>query len=281
MQKLLLTGVAFASLVGGPALAADLARPLERAPVAAPFSWTGCYIGGNVAWIQDNSDYDLSMAGAFLNPAGPFSNPANSAQLNNAYTSLSSSVAGGMQGGCSYQLGPGFVIGIEGDFNGSALRESANSSYGPAGPFAGGGGLLASSHTEVVTKSLGWFSTLRGRTGFAWEHFLFYATGGWAVARVSSTTDVAFASDQALLASNSFSGALSQTRNGWTVGTGIEWAVVNNWTIRLEWLHLDFGSVSYINACLAPACAGGFAWATNNVRFRDDAIRIGLNYRFG
>jgi outer membrane immunogenic protein len=282
MKKLLLAGLAFAALIAGPAMAADLARPVDRAvAVAAPFSWTGCYIGGNVAWIKDNSYFDLSMAGAFLNPANFFSNPANSALLNNSYTSNSSSVAGGVQVGCNYQLAPSFVIGIEGDFNGSSLREPTNSSYDPAGPFVGGPpGALASSHTEVVTKNLDWFSTLRGRAGFTWDRLFFYGTGGWVIARVSSTTNVAFGSDQVLLSGFNFVGAVSGPRSGWTVGAGAEWAVVNSWAIKLEWLHIDVGSVSYIDACAVPACAGGFAWATNNVRFRDDLIRIGLNYKF-
>jgi len=50
MKKLLLTSIAFAALVAGPATAADLGSPVYRAPVAVPvaFNWTGFYIGGHV-----------------------------------------------------------------------------------------------------------------------------------------------------------------------------------------------------------------------------------------
>ena len=60
MKKILLAGVAFTALIAGPAIAADLARPVYRAPVAvvaAPaWNWTGFYIGGNLggAWIDEN-----------------------------------------------------------------------------------------------------------------------------------------------------------------------------------------------------------------------------------
>jgi outer membrane immunogenic protein len=56
MKKVLLAGIAGIVLVTGSAHAADLSRqPVYKAPLPAmapAFSWTGCYIGGNVggAW---------------------------------------------------------------------------------------------------------------------------------------------------------------------------------------------------------------------------------------
>ena len=54
MKKILLAGVAGVALITtAPANAADLG-PLYRAPPAIVpvrvFSWTGCYIGGNIGW---------------------------------------------------------------------------------------------------------------------------------------------------------------------------------------------------------------------------------------
>jgi len=51
MRKLLLSGIAFAALIAGPATAADLARPVYRRPVvvvAPVYTSTGFYVGGNV-----------------------------------------------------------------------------------------------------------------------------------------------------------------------------------------------------------------------------------------
>jgi outer membrane immunogenic protein len=52
MKKVLLAGVAGIALVTGSAHAADLGRqPVYKAPppaIVPAFSWTGCYIGGNI-----------------------------------------------------------------------------------------------------------------------------------------------------------------------------------------------------------------------------------------
>jgi outer membrane immunogenic protein len=39
-----------------------------------------------------------------------------------------------------------------------------------------------------------------------------------------------------------FTGAGSENRLGWTVGTGIEWAIWNNWSVKAEYDYLDFGT---------------------------------------
>jgi outer membrane immunogenic protein len=56
MKNLLLTGTALLTLVSGSAMAADLSRPsapapvYTKAPMIAPFSWTGIYVGGDVGY---------------------------------------------------------------------------------------------------------------------------------------------------------------------------------------------------------------------------------------
>ena len=62
MRKLVLGVVALATLVTAPAVAADLrARPApvyKSAPITPYYSWTGCYLGGNVggAWSYKSFD---------------------------------------------------------------------------------------------------------------------------------------------------------------------------------------------------------------------------------
>ena len=36
----------------------------------------------------------------------------------------------------------------------------------------------------------------------------------------------------------------SETRTGWTVGGGIEWAFWNNWSMKAEYNYYDFGTSS-------------------------------------
>jgi outer membrane immunogenic protein len=288
MKRLLLTTALVACAAVGSAGAADLPVKAPPMAVAAPFTWTGCYVGGNAGWIGGADRYDLSPGGGFLNPINLFSTPANNALLSHSYTSDGSRGAGftgGGQVGCNYQSGM-WVWGVEADINGSGLRESITAAYGPAGPFVGGGALLASSHTEAVTKDLDWFSTFRGRIGFTpAPQWLLYGTGGLAVARIHSTTNVAFGADQFFLSNGVFTGSDTETRWGWTAGAGVEYAFTRNWSFKAEYLYLDFGRFSYLSPCQTfPLCTPApgqapFAWNTN-VRAHENVARVGLNYKF-
>jgi outer membrane immunogenic protein len=64
-------------------------------------------------------------------------------------------------------------------------------------------------------------------------------------------------------------GSTSDTNVGWTAGGGIEAALVGNLTGKIEYLHVDLGSVT-CTVC-APA---------TRVGFHDDQLRAGVNYRF-
>ena len=67
----------------------------------------------------------------------------------------------------------------------------------------------------------------------------------------------------------------SETRVGWTVGAGIEWAVWENWSVKLEYDYLDFGSSSVtFNDPLLGA-------ATISISQRISEVKLGVNYRFG
>jgi len=285
MNKLLITGAALALLVGTPALAADMA---VKAPPPAPVpvaSWAGCYVGLNAGAMIGDDRYDLSMAGGYLASFNIFSNPANSGQLNHSYTPSPVGFTGGGQIGCNQQNGT-WVYGVEADIDG-ASRLDTTASYGPAGPFIGDAALSAS-HTEDVTKQVDWYSTFRGRLGYTvTPTWLLYVTGGLAVGEIKSTTNLQFGTDQVLLGGDVFSGSNTTTRVGWTVGAGTEWALASNWSIKAEYLLLDFGSFTYLSSCLTAACIAAlapgqalFAWQTH-VRAEESVFRLGVNYKFG
>jgi outer membrane immunogenic protein len=172
--------------------------------------------------------------------------------------------------GCNYQAST-FVVGLEGDFNGSSLRETANY-VTPNGP----GAFFASTDTE--TKKLDWFSTIRARVGFTpSDRVLIFATGGFVVADVSSTFGLLFTD------TSSFTGSASATRTGWTVGGGFEWALVQNWSVKAEYLYIDLGTWGYASPNTAGPGGGpvtpAFTWA-NNIRLQEQVVRVGLNYKF-
>src|SRR5262249_7736379 len=107
MKKLMLTVASFAMLVAAPAIAADMARPVLKAPPPAPvWNWTGFYIGGNVGYLVEH-DQGTST---FTQPgADPFTPEPNSV----AQTSW----VGGGQIGYNWQVAPWWVIGVEADWD--------------------------------------------------------------------------------------------------------------------------------------------------------------------
>jgi len=126
-------------------------------------------------------------------------------------------------------------------------------------------------HTEV-----NWVATLAGRIGYAVDRVLIYAKAGVAFADQDYSWIVTKGSKD--LATAKF----SDTRTGWMVGGGAEWALWHNWSAKLEYNYMDFGTET-INAA-ASVCLSG-ACSKKDVRVDIDehmhVVKLGINYRFG
>ena len=118
-----LKGVAIVALmaVGTVAQAADLPTRKEApAPVFVPppFTWTGFYVGANVGGIFSSGSRSANL---FVPASFPF-------PLANYFPgglgSGQSGVIGGGQAGYNWQTGA-FVLGVEGDFDGAGINNSA------------------------------------------------------------------------------------------------------------------------------------------------------------
>jgi outer membrane immunogenic protein len=248
IRALALAVTSVAALTGS-ALAADLpvAGPPPAQAVYVPpapfFTWTGCYVGGNVGYgSQNNHAYDpLFGAGAG--------------------SDTSSGFVGGGQIGCDWQTGP-WVFGIQGMFDGTSL--SSGSHVNP----------LAPTGADVLGTSTRWFSTQTGRVGLAvTPQALFYAKGGLAEASFSYTDNDPTTFASATYASPYF-GSASTTRLGWTVGAGFEYSFAPNWSAFVEYNYMGFGSngttFTYTNA--TPYTYN----ETNNLQ----TVLVGVNFRF-
>src|SRR5271170_4084903 len=63
-------GAGLSLFVGGFAHAADMAVKTPPAPVVAPYSWTGFYIGGNIGYGFGDGDIDpIGSVISFADPA--------------------------------------------------------------------------------------------------------------------------------------------------------------------------------------------------------------------
>jgi outer membrane immunogenic protein len=174
---------------------------------------------------------------------------------------------GGAQIGYNFQTGA-YVYGVEADWQFSAQKGS--SSLLCPGVLCGAASVtgITLDHTEKLTS----FGTLRGRIGYAFDRWMIYGTGGLAFGTIKSDLTATTA-----LGSVAFSN--STTRTGWTLGAGVENALVGNWSWKLEYLYMDFGTFTITNALGLPVVLAGTT-INQTVKFTDQIIRVGVNYRF-
>jgi outer membrane immunogenic protein len=156
-----------------------------------------------------------------------------------------------------------------------------------------GGGTTADDELDVSARTTGsaaWLSTLRLRAGATWDRTLFYATGGLALGGVDSTTnlDVTFhcISDCGAGLDDetaSWRGSSSSTQLGWVAGLGAQFAVTDQLSTKLEYLHYDLGTTTYTASpeTLPPGLTGLSSTDTKaKAKIDGSLFRIGLNYRF-
>lgn len=149
---------------------------------------------------------------------------------------------GGGQIGYNWQApGSPIVFGVEGDIQYADLN--ASTVVVP--------GITATGESNA-------FATIRGRIGYAWQQFLLYGTGG-----------VAFTDTELTLAGPAGSISDDDWSTGWTLGAGLEYAMWNRWSVKLEYLYVDTGDISLTLAGVP---------VTGDYDFH--VVRAGLNYRF-
>jgi outer membrane immunogenic protein len=270
MNKLIAGSVALAAAsFGTAALAADM--PLKAPPPVVVYNWTGCYLGLSIgtnygrssgyettaATQRPNSPTTLGLVGA----VGPVTDSLGL-----------SGMIGGAYGGCNYQVGA-VVFGVEGDWSVTNKEDQAfNVSINA--PNAGVG-LVVPPATAIYSLKERWLGTARLRVGYAvTEKWLWYVTGGAAWAKLDSS--------QWLVANPVGTTALqSDWRGGWTVGVGTEYAVGYGWSIRSEFLYVDFGRYTTFTN-VQPPFVSGFGPLTNlSVNLHDYIWRVGMSYKFG
>lgn len=148
---------------------------------------------------------------------------------------------GGVQAGYNWQMNS-FVLGLEADIAASAMRRT----------FALGGG-------DTYRASVPFLATVRARAGFAADRALFYVTGGLGVATFQ---------DRVFDASIPATFTSSNTRAGYALGAGIEYAMTQNWTVKAEYMYYGFGDRRNVFTRL------------DRVRTDIHTIKLGVNYLF-
>ena len=113
---------------------------------------------------------------------------------------------------------------------------------------------------------------------------LVYGTGGlaWGQNSVTHTgTCVGAGCPGVTLPFTSTAPSTTSTFAGWAAGAGAEWAFLPNWTLRVEYLHLQFDNIGESYAFTGTAA--GFPFTTTShvsANIGVDVARVGVNYLF-
>lgn len=224
--------------------AADLPRMPAPAPPAAPFSWTGFYAGvhGGHGW----SDTDWLL----IDNAGP----GACGRCGTVVTRFGADgFLAGVQAGYNWQLANRVVLGIEADLSFT---------------FADGEGRWDAA-TRNATLDLDFLATIGPRLGYAAGRLLLYVEGGLVLvggeyAHRNFTNGARFSADE--------------TRTGWFLGGGAEYAFADAWSAKVEYNYIGLGEEALRLNGLRGGGQPGVA--VFDVEQHLHVVKAGLNYRF-
>jgi outer membrane immunogenic protein len=216
MKTFLLGSVALLALGMGaaPAVAADMPVKVKAPPPVELYDWSGAYVG-------------FSIGGVWTEVDRHYPNLTATPVLLADYESKGNDAIYGFHAGAQGQWG-NWVLGIEAAYS-AGFREM-QSSVVLLGIIAPG--------VEAYNKITNLF-TVGPRLGFAWDRWMIYGTGGYAVATIKGQYRFAglqFAQDSA-----------GQTWNdGWFAGAGFEYMVHKGALVDVilgaEYQHFDVRS---------------------------------------
>jgi len=310
MSKSLIVAAGILAAGMTAAMAADMRMPMKAPPIVdPPFSWTGVYLGGNAGYSwgrarTDQTDTTSSTAttqlfrgsppvGAPLTDGAQLGQPqlgafpqvvTTSAGAGTAGRANINGVIGGGQAGYNWQLNRSWVLGLEADIQGSGERGSVT--------VCSVAGCTAGSLIGTANTRLDWFGTVRGRVGFLpIDKLMLYGTGGLAYGSIRSDY-LTGVNGSPLIATS-----VQTTRVGYAVGAGAEGAIDRHWSVKGEYLYMDFGRFSggsgtgaatttvvdtpilNATATLRTTTVASTA-AALSTRLTDHVFRIGVNYHF-
>jgi outer membrane immunogenic protein len=285
VKKLLLATTALTAFVAvGSASAADMPVKAPPSPPVPASTWTGFYVGANAGWTWGRSDANTSAncnVAFVAAPALPYFcdnagfGAANGAAVNAAGTGTvtSSGFTGGIEAGYNWQLSS-LIYGLETDFGAFHLKGSNQG----GGPYPTPTVIAVGAFQENYSIETNWLYTFRGRLGVPVAPSLMaYATGGLAVTRLEVRNS--FSDNVGTGASGNATG--DATKAGYVVGGGLEWAITNNWSVKAEYLYLNFGKATatgtITNNVPGIAYAQGISTSSD---LTAQVARVGVNRKF-
>ncbi|GEP00768.1 outer membrane protein [Methylobacterium haplocladii] len=243
-RRLLAAALCAGTLAAASAQAADLPRRAAApppVPIPPAFTWTGFYVGVNAGY-------------GFRSGSSTFTDATYGTVTGGG---SGGGIVGGAQAGYNYQFtqGSGFVVGLETDIQGAG--------------FSGGGtALIGTTPYYNVSPSLDYFGTVRGRAGYAFDRWLVYGTGGLAYGGGRTSSNA-----------SAYPYTLPDTsRIGYAVGGGVEYALTDHVSVKLEGLYVNLGKGTAGTTYYDTATPAYYGTGRSDSGF--GIARAGLNYRF-
>jgi len=227
---------------------------------AAPHDWSGFYLGANLgAGLPLNAHERLQAISGLAGPDFDLTPPSQER----------AGVSFGAQTGYNWQLGA-WVYGVETDLNFLDGRNGASGIFAAPAAYAGQG---ASLYQLAYSPSARFFGSLRARLGFSVDRALFYVTAGAATGGARGPAILQLLPGGP---GNPYTTADSQSsRMKYIFGAGVDYALMDRWSARLEYLFLN----QQLNSQLFDNGAG-FQYVSRT-RNENHILRFGLNYNFG
>lgn len=213
--------------------------------------WSGLYAGASIGWA--GTSYSSELQGF----------PGNLVSGDH-----DSGIAG-LHVGIQHQFLRHFVIGVEGSLSGTGVF----SDYGDRIP---GGvpdclGVNVAGPQFSCEARLHNLFTVGPRLGWTpGEHWLLYATGGYANGRITDRVT--------LNSTGQTVGMTSASHDGWFIGGGVEYALNHNWIVGVEYMHVDFDSRFRCENVVAGGCAAG---ESRTGSADTDIVRARLSFKLG
>ena len=261
MKKLLAGTAALVALAFGGTSAQAADMPVYKAAPLPVWTWAGAYFGGHAGggWGRTSawtSDFNCAVGNLCDTPGTQ---------------NLGGWVVGG-QAGARWQWGA-LVLGIEGTLAAADIRGNDPATCTPGVNTCIGipGGFDVHHDTKLqalytATASIGW----------AFNRTLWYVKGGWAGGEVRRQSSDVLGPAPA----TTFFGGHTRHATGWTDGTGIEYLVLQNLSLGIEYDYFRLHSSAFSNT-IALSGTGAQAFATNASDIRLDVHQVvaRANYR--
>lgn len=258
---------------------------------AGPFRWAGFYAGAHAGYAWGDSDargnttcsrydpVDLPPPGpgyfcsrqdqAVGPPVADFPERAEAVSRTGSGPLEPDGFTGGVQVGRNWETG-NLIVGVEFDVGAFDLRGSRSATAPTPG--------LNVTHTVSSSLDTDWLITARGRLGWAVSNTLVYATAGLAVTEVD--VSASYRDTQLPPPGGAMNASNSDVKAGLAVGGGLEWAVNRHWTVKGEYLYVDFGSVTASGAVGHPGMAGLLSPYSVSTDLATHTARFGINHKF-